>query len=88
MHACTHPFECIMRLPPKYLCLPPSQEWTNRSLISLVSTVAALLVATSFVWASLASWLNRQALRNMYALAAGSCQPRHPLDHCPSVFRS
>lgn len=34
-------------------------EWTNRSLISLVSTVTALLVATSFVWASLASWLNR-----------------------------
>jgi riboflavin kinase len=34
-------------------------EWTNRSLISLASSVAALLVATSFVWASLAAWLNR-----------------------------
>lgn len=33
--------------------------WTNRSLISLVSMLAALLVATSFVWSALASWLNR-----------------------------
>lgn len=42
--------------------LPLPQEWTNRSLISLASTVVALLVATSFVWASLASWLNRRVL--------------------------
>lgn len=33
--------------------------WTNRSLISLVSMAAAILVATCFVWSSLAAYLNR-----------------------------
>jgi riboflavin kinase len=33
--------------------------WSHRSLISLVSMLAAIVVATCFVWSSLAGYLNR-----------------------------
>jgi len=33
--------------------------WSNRSLVSLLATTASIAVATSFVWASLAAFLNK-----------------------------
>lgn len=45
------------------------QVWTHYSLISLVSMAAAILVATYFVWSSLAGYLNRCAASGRAAIA-------------------
>ncbi len=37
------------------------QVWSNRSLVALMATSASIAVATSFVWSSLAAFLNKSA---------------------------
>ena len=46
-------------------CFVFQQVWSHRSLISLVSMLAAIVVATCFVWSCLAGYLNRCAAHDV-----------------------
>ena len=72
-----HLHGCFAQFPPggcdgQFSC---QQVWSHRSLISLVAMLAAIVVATCFVWSSLAAYLNRYAVQPCVEGCCGNWAP-------------